>query len=116
MAIFKDTTNSRTYSELLSRLGMESRPQPQDLITCYNTSVSTSAASGLHIVPLCVHKEIYDCAYEAQLLPFFDWGVLNPYRARVKVIDSIYELALTHMKNDSYEAKMMTWLPKNEPK
>ena len=114
--IFKDTTNSRTYSELLSRLGMEGNPQPQDLSTCDNASVSTSTTSGLHIVPLCVHKEIYDWAYEAQLLLFFDWGVRNPYRARAKVIDSINELALPRMKNDSYEAKMMTWLPKNEPK
>lgn len=69
-----------------------------------------------HKIPLCVHKELYDWAYEAQILRGFDWGYGgNPYRGRPKVIKSVKDDLLPHIKNDCFEEKLIPWLPEDKP-
>ena len=65
-----------------------------------------------HQIPLCVQKEIYDWAYEAQSLPGFNWGgAINPYRSRAKVMKTIVTEALPHLQNDAFEHECIPWLP-----
>ena len=67
-----------------------------------------------HKIALCVHKEIYDWAYQASLRSAWGDGC-NPYRGRAKVIQSMKEDLLPHMTNDRYEQKVLDWLPDLKP-
>ena len=83
----------------------------------FRTEIQLLSMLRKHKAPLCLHKEIYKWAFQAHLRPGFDWGDgRNPYRSRAKVMDTIKNQALPHMKTDGYETKLMSWLPKMEPK
>ena len=53
---------------------------------------------------------------KAQILRGFDWGYGgNPYRGRPKVIKSVKDDLLPHIKNDCFEEKLIPWLPEDKP-
>ena len=69
-----------------------------------------------HKIALCVHKKIYDWAYEASLHSSLDFSnVCNPYRGREKVIKLMKDDLLPHLTNDHYEKKLLAWLPDLSP-
>jgi len=83
----------------------------------FRTEIHLLSMLRKHKAPLCLHKEIYKWAFQAQLMPGFDWGNgRNPYRSRAKVMDTIKNQALPHLKTDDYDEKLVSWLPKQEPK
>ena len=85
----EDETIAKPQS-LLSISMTTPSPSQQNLSDKLLTKIKLLGILRRHKISLCVQKELYDRAYQAQILCGFDWGFgANPYRGQTKVIKLI---------------------------
>ena len=91
-------------------------PDHRFLSESLKTEINLLSIFQKHKISLCVHKEIYDWAYEASILSAFKWGVgYNPYKERGNITKLMNEDLLPHMTYDRYKQKLIEWLPDLSP-